>query len=125
MLFRRTRFNPVAPEPLSRLARHDVFEDSAMLLDDLDRADVLVPTRHQNASDAKLPPGDIERQAKHDGGIAALPELRHDDVADVPTFTSEKLIQAMPDRDSADNPRPGKGKQKRGWHVVGRQVDAL
>src|SRR5205814_973578 len=86
--------NPVAAQRLLQIRpTDDAFENAAVFFDRPDRPDVVIVARHENATNAKLVAGDLNREAENGSSVAPPAELRHNDVADVAAHTLEKLIE--------------------------------
>jgi hypothetical protein len=68
--------------------------------------------------------GDLKGQAQDRGGMALSPKFRNDDVADMPAYAQEKVVQRVPYRHPSDDPPAREGKEKRRWNVLRREIHA-
>src|SRR2546429_2823760 len=112
------RSNPVATlRCVTIRGGDDALEDAAILLDGLDGSDVVIVTRNEDAPQAKLLAGNLERLPEDRGRIALAPMRRDHDVANVPTKTLEIGGESVTDRYATDNAGPGECKQECGRHL--------
>ena len=98
---------------------------SAVFLDCLDRTDIVGVTRHQTSLEPARVSRNLQSQPQNHRRIALTSELRHDDVADVPTLALEKWIERVPDGCAPHDSGSGKREKKsRGDMLRRRKVDA-
>lgn len=93
-IFVLPQFDPVAPFRLFEVRPTDhILEDAPVFFDRPDRPDVVVVAGHEYAMQATFVMGDLQSLTKNLGRVALPTKFGHHDVADVPTYPFEKLIE--------------------------------
>src|SRR4051812_15766452 len=120
-----TSVNPVAPRCLVH-AWHidDLLQHTAVILDSLNRANVVVITRQQHALEGESVVGKLQRQPKDRGRVSLSPEFWNDDVPDMTADALEHVGEHVTYRHTPDDSFTVEGKQECRWDVIQRKVHA-
>ena len=102
----------------------DILQNAAVVLDGLDRANVVIVACHQYLVVSKLVVSEMKRQAKNRRGMSLAPEFGNDDVANVTTDSEKKVVERVPDRHTPEDSFAFEGKQECRWNVIRRKIHA-
>src|SRR5262249_45628037 len=99
-------------------------QNASVVLDRLDRTNVVVITGHQHTVEAEPVVGELQGQPKHRRRVSLSSEFGNHDIADVTAYAVEKVVEHMTNRHAPDDSFAVKGKEECGWNVIRRKIHA-